>query len=164
MIDLATTCFYALLCAVCLVCAAHSRIRDRRDAVRAACALTAGCILSNVAWVVNAVGSWIRIDAAAMMLFLFMLWRDRRLWKLQLAVSAIAVMGVHGIFERVGDGSMLKLYGYPATLNALLIIQLFIVGRSGSKGAVDRGRRWMVSLRARRYRHHLSRLRRRSDQ
>lgn len=164
MIAFLTTCFYALLCAVCLWCAAHSRIRDRRDAVVAAGTLTAGCFLSNVAWVVNAVGSWVRIDAAAMLLFLFMLWRDRRLWKVQLAASAVAVMGVHAIFDPVDDGSFLKLYGYPATLNALLMAQLFIVGRIGSKGALDRGSGWLVSVRAWRSGHHSRGLRRRSDQ
>lgn len=58
MIAFLTTCFYALLCAVCLWCAAHSRIRDRRDAVVAAGTSAdpingvpdVGALVPNIAW------------------------------------------------------------------------------------------------------------------
>jgi len=157
------TCFYALLCAVAFVAAAFSSLRDRRAALLAIVILTAGCLLSNIGWISHAVGTWKRIDAAAMMLFLWMLWADRRDWKIQLCILAVATMAVHAIFDAADDGSLAKDYGYPAALNALFVLELFVVGRIGAKGALDHGSRWILSTRVRRSRGSVSRRGRHED-
>lgn len=164
MIPHPVICFYVVLCAVALVAAAYSPHRDRRHAVIAALILSAGCLLSNVTWLLHAIGTWKRIDAAVMFAFLWMLWRDRRDWKIQLCVLAVATMGVHAMFGQAGDGSLARDYGYPAALNALFVLELFIVGRIGAKGAQERGSDWLVSLGVRRAGRHLDRSRRYPDE
>lgn len=137
--------FYALLCALTLWLAARSPARDRVDAVLAASILTAGCLFSNVAWLTEAIGSWKRIDAAVMLLLLWILWRTLRPWKIVLASLAVLTMGVHALADWLIDPGRPFVYAYPATLNALFVLQLLTVASNGAKGLRENGSNRVVS-------------------
>lgn len=141
--------FYALCCATTIWFAAHSRRDDRFDALAAAFILTAGCLLSNIAYFAHAIGNWVRIDAAVMLLLLWLAWRTLRAWKLVLAGLAVATMGVHALVEWLDDRSLSMMYAYPAALNALFVLELLTVASNGARGTKDAGSVWMVFARFR---------------
>lgn len=139
--------FYAASCLLTFWFAWRSCDEDRLDVMLAAGALTAGCLLSNVAYFAHAVGDWKRIDAAVMLALLWILWRNRRQrWRIVLAKLAVGTMGVHALVDLgLGDGSASTVYVYPATLNAIFVLQLLCVASNGIKGTRDHGGVWMVS-------------------
>lgn len=137
--------FYAVCCALTFWSASRAREEDRFDALLAAAILTAGCLLSNIAYFAHAVGDWKRIDAAVMLALLWVLWHRRQPWRVVLASLAVATMGVHALVEWADDQSELMMYAYPAALNVIFVLQLLCVASNGISGDRDHGGIWLVS-------------------
>lgn len=137
------TAFYLSLC-VLTAWYVRGPGEGRGEVFLALAALTTGAVLSNVAWFTNAIGNWVRIDAAVMLICLGLAAKSPGRW-IKLAALSVMTMGIHAGFERLSDPSDWIMYVYPAALNAVLILQLLCVASNRPRGSRDHGSTGLVS-------------------
>lgn len=125
---------FGCMCVVTTILAVHADDEDWHDAVVCSALLTASWAASNMAWLMDVIGSLPLLDAALGVYFFTLALSAPWGWRGGLFLAILSQLIMHVVYAVLGDAFYTP---YAILLNATFGLQLLIVASTGGKRVRD---------------------------